>query len=115
MRHSRLELSSLGHFRLGVVFLISTFSGGYYDLKMPVSFLNCLLEFQDLIYFLEHQISLMLEEARFLVDINVHSTVDSLARRAFCKFFSSACLLSANPSCFLVDHLNWAVLTMWLC
>lgn len=36
--------------------------------QMPVSFLNCLLELQDLIYFLEHQISLMLEEARFLVD-----------------------------------------------
>lgn len=61
-----------------------------------------------MIHFLEHQISLMLEEARFLVDINVHSAVDSLARRAFCKLFSSACLFPANPSCLLHDNLDWA-------
>lgn len=50
----------------------------------------------------------MLEVARFLVDINVRSAVDSLARWAFCKLFSSACLFPVNPRCLLHDNLDWA-------
>lgn len=42
------------------------------------------------------------------MDNIVHSKVDSLARRAFCNLFSSACLFPANPSCFLHGNLNWA-------